>query len=50
MKFYFREAGAISTAVVALEIFFHFICRKMNEAHFSFIVQKHYFVPVFETK
>jgi len=41
MKFYFLETGAISTAVVALEIFFHVICIKMNEFHFSFVVQKH---------
>jgi len=43
MKLYLRETGDIPTAVIALEILPHVICRKMNELHFIFIVYETFF-------
>ena len=40
--------GAMSTAVIPLAILPHVICRVINELHFTFIAQKHYFVWAFK--
>lgn len=50
MKLYLRETGDIPTAVIALEILPHVICRKMNELHFIFIVYETFFCFCFWNK